>query len=193
MCNPVAMVAMAVVQGAMQMQQANAQAAAVEQEGRNANTIAQFNAGQNELAADDAVRRGSVEASDKREIARKLNATGSTRMAGAGLVDNTGTNVDMLAQNAQMGEYNALTVMNNAEREAYGFRAEAKGQRLGGQVALNNSKFQADTMKYNGKLGAAGTIVSGFSDFGVSKGWFGGSSKTVSKQTPFGMRSFTTA
>lgn len=193
MCNPVAMAAMAVVQGVMQIQQGRAQAKATMMEGANAKKIADFNASQKELQADDAVRRGAIEASEKREIARRLTSTGATRMAGGGLISNTGTNLDLLSQNIGQGEDNALMVLNNAEREGYGYRAEAQSSRFSGQVAANNAAYSAGVQKQSGLMTGIGTIITGFGDYGKSQGWFSKSAgSTRSYQTPFGMRRFST-
>lgn len=172
MCNPVALVAISGISAYMQYQQAQGQAKSIEVTAKNNAKIAEFNAQGQEIAGEDAIRRGAADAGVIRDNVRKANATGAARMAGSGLIANTGTNLDILSQNAGNGEFNALTVMNNAEREAYGYKSNAQSLRFGSTVDLANSKYQSKVTKNNGLLSAAGTFATGIGTYGSSAGWF---------------------
>jgi len=78
-----------------------------------------------------------------------------------------------LQSNDAFGELNALTILNNAEREAYGFRvaensdiARAATIRAGAQSQSNAADASASNIKQAGLVRAGGTLVTGAADFG---------------------------
>jgi hypothetical protein len=74
--------------------------------------------------ANDALLRGSIEEQRyRREIAQVI---GSQKAAlGERNVAMSGTALDILSDTAQVGEEDALTIRNNASREAWGYRNQA--------------------------------------------------------------------
>lgn len=184
MCDPtVLLIGGTLLTAYTQYSGAQDQAKAIEAEGRNNAAIAEYNAKVSDVnseiqrrGAHDALQRGADNAGDIRERVRQANATGRATMAGKGLLTDTGTNLDLLSQNAGVGEINARTAMNNAEREAYGYKigqtdalAESQNLRLQGEAALKNSQFSAKTTRRAGLLSAAGTIASGAASYGLSQ------------------------
>ena len=172
MCYPIVMLGLSAVSAFMQYQQGQAQAKAVKMEAANNQKIAEFNAQQQDIAAKDAVARGAQNSAIVRENYKKANATARARGASAGLMTESGTFADLQSQNAQYGEYNALTVMNDAEREALGYKNQAMSDRFSGQVGVNNAAYQSSVMKRQGLLDATGTLVTGVGNYGSSKGWW---------------------
>ena len=54
-----------------------------------------------------------------------------------------GTPVDVQADAAFLGELDALRIRTNAQRESWGYQADAQNSRMGGQNAAAASKWAA--------------------------------------------------
>lgn len=104
------------LQGLGQKRQAKADAAALRQ-----NAIYLNN------AAFDARRRGALEADFSRQETQQLIGSQRAAQAAGGGQVNTGTNAILQQDAAQYGELDALTIANNAAREAYGLEVQASG------------------------------------------------------------------
>lgn len=169
MCDPASLTIAATVAaaGGQIMQAQSASAAA-----KSSQKIALANQEINNRAAADAMQRGADDASKARTAYRVANATLRARTAGQGLIADSGTALDLQGQNAQTGELNALTILNNAEREAYGYKVGAMNS---GAQAAGYGK-QASSLLTNGLISGAGTLVTGASNysskFGVPEGQF---------------------
>jgi hypothetical protein len=112
------------------------------QAGKDANRIERQNAKNLELSAMDAQRRGDLEEQEHRNQVRAM--LGSQRAAfGASNVDsNTGSPLGLLVDTARFGEIDALTIRNNAAREAWGFRTGAHQARARGKAGEKSGIFQ---------------------------------------------------
>lgn len=111
-----------------------------------------------DLQARDALARGGMEEERyRRQVARLL---GTQKAAiGARNVRTSGTALDLLADTAQIGEEDALTIRNDAAREAWGYRAGADESRRWGRGA-----------RRAGNIGAGGSLLTGAADaYGVWK------------------------
>lgn len=132
-----------------------------------------------EEARVDSLQRGADAAYEERLNTRRSNALGRAIAGSSGTQADTGTNLDLQIQNKINGEMRALNVMNNAEREAYGYtldivneknRAkgmkytsdrEAEGIRLGSRANTNNAYNAAANYQYAGNLNAQTALVGG--------------------------------
>lgn len=103
----------AIMQGQAQKKQATYQAA-VE---RNNAQIAGWQ-------AEDATKRGQIAEQRQRLQVARLAGTQRAGMASSGVELTSGSPLDVLGDTAMLGELDALTIRSNAEREAYGFRAQ---------------------------------------------------------------------
>lgn len=81
------------------------------------------------LAAADALARGRLEAGQVRTEASRLISRQRVALAAAGVDPGVGTALDVMADTRLMSELDALTVTNNAAREAWGYEMEAQGIR----------------------------------------------------------------
>lgn len=183
MCDPISAVAVAFT-AFTSIQQGRAQAAAAKQEAENNAKIAEYNAKVNEQNADlqresarDALSRGAFDAATAKQNFKTANATARAKAASSGLLVDQGQYGDLFAEGAAAGELNALTVRNNAEREAYGFQlkandftAQARNQRLQGEVGMSNASVAGDIYKSNAMGQATSTIVTGASRL-AKNGW----------------------
>lgn len=169
MCDPASLAIASTVAtaGSTYMQAQSASAAA-----KSNAAIASMNQQINERAATDATQRGADDASKARTAAKVANSTLRAKAAGGGLLADTGTVLDIQEQNTGTGELNALTIQNNAEREAYGYKVA--GANYGAQAA--GYKQQAGSLIRNGLISGASTLVTGAynysSKFGVPEGQF---------------------
>lgn len=155
-------VGMGALQGMGQRDQANAQASALRQ-----------NAAYQYQAAQDALDRGRKAADRQRVDTQGAIGTQRTAMAGNGGEINEGTNALIQQDTAQFGELDALTISNNAAREAYGYQVQA-------QTDENNAaRTQAAGRKamFSSIIGGA---VSGISAGGGFSGLFGGGAGAAS-------------
>jgi len=109
--------------------------------------------------ADDALARGSIEEQRyRREIAQIVGAQKAT--FGARNVTVSGTALDLLSDTAQVGEEDALTIRNNAAREAWGYRNQA-----------NEASRWGANQRTNSRAAAGGTLLtSGAQAYGQSGG-----------------------
>jgi hypothetical protein len=142
-------------QGKAQEAQANADASALR---KNALYL-------NQAAADSKVR-GLQEADWTRVQTQNLIGSQRAAMAGSGGVVDTDSNALIQQDTAQLGELDALTISNNAAREAYGYEVDASDKLL----TAKNLKKQGSKAPMMSMLG--GAIGGASSSF--SGGLFGG-------------------
>lgn len=92
--------------------------------------------------ANDALLRGSIEEQRyRREIAQVVG--GQKAYFGNRNVTVSGTALDLLSDTAQVGEEDALTIRNNAAREAWGYRNQANEASRWGANAQRNAYGRA--------------------------------------------------
>lgn len=145
------------MQGQQAQSQANSQASALD---RNAQLLSNASA--------DARIRGAYDADWQRVQTQSL--IGSQRAAQAsngGRVDQD-TNAIITQDTAQLGELDALTISNNAAREAYGYDVQADDARM----TASNLRKQGKRAMTSSLLGG---VVSGASS-AFGGGMFGGAS-----------------
>jgi len=118
-------------------------------------------------AAEDARKRGDVEANLRRTRSRLEQGKIRASLAGAGVQVDTGSALQTVEDAAAFGELDALTIRSNAEREALGF--EAEGASFSAQAAA--SLAAARQARIGGAFTAAGTLASGVSN--VADKWIG--------------------
>lgn len=131
------------------------------EQGQSAKKAAEYNAEMNQRAADDALQRGSIEAARVKENTRKLISSQIAASGASGFDSSTGTSLDLSVEAKGYGELDALTTINNAQRQASGMDAQATLDR-----------FQGSASARAGTISAAGTLISaaGSSYYGYKKG-----------------------
>lgn len=128
--------------------------------------VARNNAISAEYQAKDAEARGKTAEQEHRDKIARLKASQRTAIAGSGFDLGFGSAVDTVADTAQIGEMDALTIRHNSAMEAWGYRnqandytAQAGGQSLNAQAASNT-----------GLLNATGSLLTGSSK--VADKWY---------------------
>ncbi|WP_337038633.1 MULTISPECIES: virion core protein, T7 gp14 family [Pseudescherichia] len=118
------------------------------QSGRQAAAVASANAESAQAQAQDSINRGNAAADEARRRNRQALGT-QLATAGANGADlASGSVVDIFGDTAQFGELDALTTVNNAQREAYGYEVQA-----------SNYKAEASAAKQQGNVGAFSTLL----------------------------------
>ncbi len=136
-----------------QMQQGKAQAAMADYNAK----VADANTKVNEAAALDASQRGADEAAQVKERARRIAASQRAGAAAGGVAADSGSALDLLTETSGMGELDALTTMNNAQREAYGYRVQG----MNSTAQANLQRTQSKLYKSAGAGNAMGTLLTG--------------------------------
>lgn len=115
--------------------QVDSQAAAGAQQGY----LAQLSRQRQQIAeqqANDALQRGQVAEQKQRDLTAQRIGTQQAALAAQG-TDLEGSPTDILGDTARAGEQDALTIRNNAAREAWGFQVQGAG--YGADAALRES------------------------------------------------------
>lgn len=128
---------------------------------------ARINASFANQAADDATKRGAYDADLQRIRTAQNIGTQRTAQAANGGDVNSGSNALVQEDTASLGELDALTIANNAAREAYGYKVQA----LNGNINANQLEANGDSARQSSILGG---VINGVSaGFGASGGSFG--------------------
>ena len=138
------------MQGRANQEQAGMQADALR---RNAAFMGQ--------AAADAKRRGAHESDWARIQGQQLIGTQRAAMASSGGVVDMDSNAILQQDAAQLSELDALTISNNAAREAYGYEVQASDNMLTASNLQKQAKKSMMTSILGGALGGLGSSVGG--------------------------------
>jgi len=154
-------------QGQQQQKQAEYQAAVA----NNNSIVAEQNAQIQDRAAQDALSRGRIEEQQHRLKVAQMKGTQRSALAASGVQVDTGSALDMVADTAMMGEMDALTIRNNAERESYNslvgaYNARAQASTLRAEAGLQ--MMAGRNAARNGTWGAATTLLGGAAQIGMN-------------------------
>lgn len=125
----------AATQGMSAVGGAFSQANAIAGQAQYQQKVAEINSKIADFQATDALQRGGQAAA--RALGRSSQAVSSERAsaAGQGINVNTGSAADIQDQTGAMGRLDALTIQNNAMREAFGYKSQAASYTAQGQFA----------------------------------------------------------
>ena len=111
------------------------------------------------MQARDALGRGAEAASRQRAVTRGVIGTQRAGYAGQNVDVGVGSAIDVQADAALLGELDAQTLIQNAEREAWGYKVEGADRRMAADVARKGGAAQASAITW----GAAGSTLTGAS------------------------------
>jgi hypothetical protein len=131
------------------------------QQGAFQAAMAEQNAAYKEAAAQDAEKRGAVEADRYRRQVGQFIGSQRTGFAANGIDVNSGTASEIQDDTAAFGEFDALTIANNAAREAWGYRVGAQNDLMNGRMAQSNAKSAATGSILGGVGSAFGSFAGG--------------------------------
>ncbi|RWT65455.1 hypothetical protein DN588_00710 [Enterobacter cloacae] len=142
MCSPaIALVAVTAASAAASAYSQNQQA-------KYTSAVAEKNADIAEAQAQDSINRGNAQADEIRRRNRQAAGTQAATMGATGAELSTGNALDIFGDTAQFGTLDALTTVNNAQREAYGY-----------QVQGSNYQSQADAARSAGNAAVTQTLL----------------------------------
>ncbi len=154
MCEPTTIVAVgALVVGAIS-------AYGQQQQGKNAQKVANANADAQEIAAKDAINTGNSQADQQRQQTKQLQGQQTAAFGAAGTDMSSGSALNIFGDTAQGGQLDALTTVNNAERQGAGLSFQAGVNRAQGQMDRNAANLGATTTILNSALSAYGSYQS---------------------------------
>ncbi|WP_449540996.1 hypothetical protein [Enterobacter ludwigii] len=154
MCGPVAFVAASLAMSAMQAYNQR-------QQGKYAKAMADQNADIAENQAEDAVNRGNIEADQRRREMRQRAGTQAATMGATGAELSTGNALDIFGDTAQFGTLDALTTVNNAQREAYGYQVQGMNATAQGNAAQSQARAAVTQTLMTAPLKAYGAYQMG--------------------------------
>ena len=138
------------------------------QAGYQAN-VEEQNAKQGLLAAADAIDRGDIEADAARTRTRLLIGEQRVGYAAGGVELGSGSTLAVTADTAMFGELDALTIQNNAQREAWGYIGQSEDfKRRAGLTRLAASNNAGSTLL------TGGVTALGQYSAGINSGAFAG-------------------
>jgi len=96
-----------------------------------------------DMAANDAVKRGAVEEDQQRLQTTGAIGTQRAGFAANGIDVNSGSAANIQDDTAQLGEFDALTIRNNAAREAWGYKTQSQTYQTSAKTAVKSAKNNA--------------------------------------------------
>jgi hypothetical protein len=133
-------------------QSSQRQARAASTQGSYTAAIDEQNAALADAQAQDAIARGSVDEGRQRLATRQNIGATRAAQAASGVDISSGSAADVQASEAGLGELDALTIRNNAAREAWGYNVDA-----------GNLRQQAKLARFTGQEAAAGYRAQSYS------------------------------
>lgn len=136
-------------------------AGAARRQGAYSAAIDTQNAGLADAQARDAVARGTIAEDRQRQQTAGLAGSQRATAAANGIDVGSGSAADITSDTARMGELDALTIRNNAAREAYGYQVSAANDRaaaINAQQAGNNQAGADRAGGYSALLTGAGRL-----------------------------------
>ncbi|HKE43891.1 MAG TPA: hypothetical protein VKB41_05070 [Steroidobacteraceae bacterium] len=147
--------------------------------------LSDYNAQVAELQAKDALERGGEKESRFRDQVRGLIGSQRAGFAGANVDVGYGSAADVQADAAFLGELDALTIRNNAAREAWGYKVEAEDLRRRAEIQRQGGEMAAAAGREAAKgayIGAAGTVLGGTSSLLATRYGFNERDQTARQQ-----------
>ena len=109
--------------------------------------------------ADETISAGNTSADWQRVRTGQAVGTQRSVQAANGIDVNSGSSAQLQDDTAMLGELDALTIQNNAAREAYGYRVQAKQDLLNANQSVKNGNTAAMGSILGGIGGAFGSFA----------------------------------
>ena len=146
-----------------------AQSQAFKAQAESAKSTAEVNTRLSNMAADDAIARGEKDAAKVKRNARRVVGAQRAALAAQGLDPDAGSGLDLQEDTAALSAVDALTVRNNAWREAFGFRVQAVDATARGRFAEISGNASSRSSILTGGLEAT--------RYGLQAGYYAGGGK----------------
>lgn len=151
----------AVIQGGAQLFGAEAEADAIRQKAQYESDQLELNAKMSELNASDVLYASGRQLGEVEKYRRSLRAQQQSVLASSNLDTTFGSAAAIQMETETLANLDAITVENNAWREAWGFRFEALQHRKAAALTMITGEKQSSATLLGGALGAATTLAKG--------------------------------
>ena len=154
------------------MQQAQTDSDAIKAESVFRANQMEFNARLKEKQAEDSLKRGHEAVTEQRKRTKRVIGTQRAALAAQGINIDDGSALAIQEDTAMIGELDALTIKNNAWREAWGHKAEAADLKSSANFTRVAGEYEAKQAIVTGGLSAIqsgmslGSSISGFGKIG---------------------------
>lgn len=130
-----------------------------------------FNAQVAEQQASDALDRGVQTKNDVRRRGENLRGTQVAKMSSRGIQVSSGSALDILSSTSLMSNKDQATVMENAQREAQGYRVKALSNNINSRIHRSAADLQdPGAAKQNSMINSSGTLLTQAGQ--VSEYWY---------------------
>jgi hypothetical protein len=149
--------------------------------------LSDFNAGIAAKQGQDALERGAEQESKFRVQVRGMIGSQRAGFASGGVDVNTGSPLAVQADTAASGELDALTIRNNAMRQAWGYDVQSYDLRQKAAIERQTGVMQAEAGEEaasSADIGAAGTLLGGGGSLFLQRFGYGKSSVAKSNYGP---------
>ncbi len=127
---------------------------AVSSQGKYQKQVADFNAKAADLQGQDALAQGEKQVSlEQKQVKQSVGATRASQAA-QGTDVNSGSNAQIQRDTQYMGALDAITIRNNAARQAFGYKAQSNAYTVQGQFANLAAQNTASNTLLTGGLSA---------------------------------------
>lgn len=147
--------------GLLQVGQGISQSRAINAQGDYQKSIFDINARFADIQAKDAIMRGDKEAVALKTQAKKLIGKQRVSLAAQGVDIESGSALELQEDTAELAEADAMTIKNNAWKEAWGYRTQAFDLRNQGVFAKLSAKTRATNTLLTSGINAISTIQQG--------------------------------
>jgi len=162
-------VSAAIMMGTQAVTSAYAQSEATKMQAKYAQQQGEANAKMMELEAEDTLARGEKESQNMRKKANLFQGKQRAALAASGVSMDSGSAQDILQETATMGVEDAMTIKNNAYREAWGLRSQANNARSEGRMGRIGARFESKQTLLTGGMQAAAYGAEGYSSYAKGK------------------------
>lgn len=159
----------------LQLSSSYAQSSAIESEGNYQKSISDINSRFADINAEDAIKRGDKEAIELKKQAKRMIGTQRVNLATQGIDIESGSALDVQEDTAGQAELDAITIRNNAWKEAWGYKVQSLNYSIEGEFAKLSAKNKSRNTLLTGGVQAISSAKGMFSGVGGSGG--GSSSK----------------
>lgn len=128
-------------------------------------TMANINARNAELEADDALKRGEMAAQEARKKSKQLQGAQRAAAAASGISADTGSVAELRAEADLFGKIDADQIRNNAWREAFGLKAQAAEVKGRAKFNSQTARIQARQSLLTGGMNAVAYGAQGYAHY----------------------------
>jgi len=153
------------MQGTADAASAYSESESIKAQGSYQRQMAQMNSALANEQASDASKRGEGAVRDLQKETRAKVGAQRAAAAASGVDVGSGSAAQMQQDTELVAAQDALTIRNNAVREAWGYRTQATNIKSQGEFASLTARTQASQTLINGGMRAAGNALSAYGSY----------------------------